>query len=69
MKITIRRILCLSLILVVLGGCSIGGGSHPRIIEPTLGQELLDLQKALDDGAITTDEYHHLKRRLKQKNH
>lgn len=60
--------LVLSTILLVtfLSGCSIGGGSRPRIIEPTLGEELMDLHQALENGAITTNEYVHLKEKLKR---
>lgn len=44
----------------VLTGCiaSIGSGKD-RVtnVQPTRGQELLDLQKARDKGAITPEEY------------
>ncbi len=34
--------------------------------QPTLGQELMDLQKAKDSGAITAKEYDKLKEHLKK---
>lgn len=49
-------VLCL-LATMPLGGCiAVGGTSHaaPR---PTLGQELVDLKRAADCGAISAEEY------------
>jgi hypothetical protein len=48
---------------LALGGCiAVGGTSHaaPR---PTLGQELVDLKRAVDSGAITSEEYASLRSR------
>jgi putative oligomerization/nucleic acid binding protein len=59
------------IITCLLSGCawSIGGGhkEHGRPAEyaqPTRGQELLDLKKARDQGALTEDEYQAQKKRL-----
>lgn len=40
-------------------GCvaSMGGGTKTTVNPPTVGQQLLDLQKARDSGAITPEEY------------
>ena len=40
------------------------GGNSTTIINTTTGQELLDLQKALDSGAITQEEYNKLKKKI-----
>ena len=44
---------------VALGGCvwSVGGKEHVTSAQPTRGQELIDLKKARDQGAITQEEY------------
>lgn len=41
--------------LISLGGCA--WGNSPRIQQPTLGQQMIDLKRSLDDGAITEKEY------------
>jgi outer membrane lipopolysaccharide assembly protein LptE/RlpB len=48
---------------VLLSGCSwqVGGGSSTQ---PTVGQQLIDLQKAKDRGAITDSEYQTQKEKL-----
>jgi hypothetical protein len=46
--------------LILLSGCvglSIGGGTTNRGQNPTVGQQLIDLQKARDAGIITEAEY------------
>lgn len=50
--------------LLSLGGCfwSIGGGSDRKVIEHTAGQQLTDLKRALEAGAINQDEYDKIKR-------
>lgn len=58
------RFMVVFLILVMAtAGCawSVGGRTETVRNQPTLGQELLDLKAALDQGAITQDEYHHAK--------
>jgi hypothetical protein len=48
-------------------GCSwsIGGGKEgANNTRPTRGQELIDLQRARDQGAITPDQYEDQKRRI-----
>lgn len=47
-----------SVMAVVLTGCG-GGGANVRSEVTTVskGQQLIDLKKALGDGAITQDEY------------
>ena len=45
--------------MTLLTGCSwsIGGGSKSATVMPTVGQQMVDLQKAKDTGAITDAEY------------
>jgi hypothetical protein len=40
-------------------GCSwsVGGGHTSQVAQPTVGQQLMDLQKAKDSGAINDSEY------------
>jgi hypothetical protein len=53
--------------LAFLTGCldlQIGGGSSSKAPNPTVGQQLIDLQKAKDSGAITDTEYQTQKAKL-----
>jgi hypothetical protein len=43
---------------------SVGSGSKTTVTKPTLGQQLTDLQKAKDSGAITEAEYQAQKAKL-----
>ena len=40
-----------------VGGVSLGGGTKTVVQKPTVGQQLIDLQKAKNTGAITEAEY------------
>ncbi|HEY3760743.1 MAG TPA: hypothetical protein VGN23_03250 [Verrucomicrobiae bacterium] len=58
---------------LLLTGCagpnlSLGSGSKTVVEKPTLGQQLIDLKKAEDSGAITPSEYQSQKDRLLQGN-
>jgi Trk-type K+ transport system membrane component len=52
--------------LTFLSGCSwsVGSGAKNATIMPTLGQQLVDLQKAKEAGAITDAEYQAQKAKL-----
>jgi len=52
------------LLVPPLGGCafSIGGGHTKTVVERSTGEELGDLKKARDDGAISDAEYEELKK-------
>jgi len=53
--------------MVLLTGCvglQIGGGDKHDVHGATLGQQLVDLQKAKDSGAINDAEYQAQKARL-----
>ena len=43
--------------LLLLGGCMVGSSAHTITQPPTVGQQLIDLQKAKDAGAITDAEF------------
>jgi hypothetical protein len=54
------------LVVTLLGGCAcdIGSGSKHTTVQPTVGQQLIDLQRAKDAGAITDSEYQAQKNKL-----
>ena len=64
-KMLIPTAIALSTALL-FSGCvaSLGSGSKTVVNKPTLGQQLTDLQKAKDSGAITDAEYQTQKTRL-----
>ena len=45
--------------MTLVAGCAweLGGGSKITTVQPTVGQQLVDLQKAKDAGALTDAEY------------
>lgn len=47
-----------------VGGLSLGGGTKTTTNAPTVGQQLVDLQKAKDAGAISDAEYQAQKAKL-----
>lgn len=54
-------------IIPLLTGClnlELGGGTTTRPQNPTLGQQLIDLQHAKDSGAITDAEFQQEKAKL-----
>jgi hypothetical protein len=50
--------------LLLLGGCWNGGNQSIRLGDVSLGQQLIDLKTALDQGAVTEDEYQQLRTSL-----
>jgi hypothetical protein len=67
MKKFLIPILASLLAMTLLTGClnlELGGGATTRTQAPTLGQQLIDLQKAKETGAITDAEYQAQKARL-----
>jgi len=59
MKKSAFFILVIVSVITFLSGCSWSVGSSPKTanVVPTTGQQLIDLQKAKDSGAITDAEY------------
>ena len=60
-----RIVLGLVLLTTSLSACAIGSGKT-EVSKPTLGQELMELKKAKDSGAISEQEYEELKEKLKR---
>ena len=65
-----KKLLIIAVIPLLLMNCigenpfSMPNNSTNTIINSTTGQELIDLQKALDSGAITQKEYDKLKLKI-----
>ena len=67
MKIFRTLVLLLLLATVpVLFGCG-GGGAKLQTTSTTMGQELQDLKKSLDEGIITEKEYERAKKDILKK--
>ena len=66
MKKSAFFILVIASVITFLSGCSWSVGSSPKTanVVPTTGQQLIDLQKAKDSGAITDAEYQAQKAKL-----
>ncbi len=66
MKRLFIPILTLVLATTFLTGCAwqVGGDKKVTTMQPTTGQQLIDLQKAKDSGAITESEYQAQKAKL-----
>lgn len=47
-----------------IGGLSLGGGTKTTVQKPSLGQQLVDLKKARDAGALTEAEYQDQKHKV-----
>ena len=58
--------LVICVIAFVATGCvvSLGGGRGSPGMDPTIGQELIDLKKAKDSGAISGEEYESQKKKV-----
>jgi hypothetical protein len=65
-RLSIAALIGLSVMTLFSGclGIQVGGGSSTRPVAPTVGQQLTDLQKAKDTGAITDAEYQAEKAKL-----
>ena len=59
----------LILLAALVGGCCGGGGSQVQNTTKTttLGQELTDLKRAYDAGAITEEQYNKMKQDITRK--
>ncbi|MGO8678339.1 MAG: SHOCT domain-containing protein [Limisphaerales bacterium] len=66
MKRLFIPLLTVVLAMTFLTGCAwqLGGDKKVTTTQPTTGQQLIDLQKAKDSGAITDSEYQAQKAKL-----
>ena len=63
----IIRTVFILLVIISLTSCiAVGSGGEKVHNLPTVGQQLIDLQKARDEGAITAKEYEALKDKIKK---
>jgi hypothetical protein len=69
-EIKMKRIICFLLVLTLLTtmtSCiAVGSGGKKVENKATLGQQLIDLKKAQDDGAIAQEEYDELREKIKK---
>jgi len=65
-RVTIPAILVLSASFVLTGclGLNLGGGTKNETHSPTVGQQLVDLKRAKDSGAISEAEFQTQKGKL-----
>jgi hypothetical protein len=65
-KLFVPVLVGLSAAMLLTGciGVQLGGGTTTRTQAPTIGQQLIDLQKAKDAGIITDAEYQAQKAKL-----
>lgn len=65
MKRIFIPVLTLGLAMTFLSGCAWQVGGDKKVaMQPTTGQQLMDLQKAKDSGAINDSEYQAQKAKL-----
>jgi hypothetical protein len=57
-------LLAMTLLTGCVGGVALGGGTKTTTNAPTVGQQLIDLQKAKAAGAITDAEYQAQKEKI-----
>ena len=65
MRKFIGTIFVIILIATLVSCIAVGSGGKKIEQQPTLGQELLDLKKTRDEGAISDLEYNEMKEKLK----
>ena len=66
MRKTICVLLMLTLLTPMVSCIAVGTGGEKIEQKPTFGQELIDLKKARDEGAISEQEYKEMKEKIKQ---
>ena len=67
-KKIIGTIFAMILVSTLVSCLAVGTGGKKIEKQHTLGQELLDLKKAKDEGAISDQEYNEMKEKLKRTN-
>ena len=66
MKKIISVLLILMLLTTMVSCIAVGSGGKKTDHQATLGQQLIDLKKARDEGAISAQEYEELREKLKK---
>jgi hypothetical protein len=66
MKRMISVLLILTLLATMVSCIAVGSGGKKVDHQVTLGQQLIDLKKARDEGAISGQEYEELREKLKK---
>ena len=67
MKRIISMLLVLALLTTLASCIAVGSGGSKKVDhQTTLGHQLIDLQKARDEGAISQQEYEELREKLKK---
>ena len=66
MKKIISTLLIIVLTSTMVSCIAVGSGGKKVENKTTLGQQLIDLQKARDEGAISAQEYAELREKLKK---
>jgi len=66
MKKIISVLLVLALLTTMVSCIAVGSGGKKVDNQPTLGQQLIDLKKARDEGAVSAQEYAELREKLKK---
>jgi hypothetical protein len=66
MKKIISLLLVIALLSTMVSCIAVGSGGKKVENQPTLGQQLIDLKKAQDEGAVSKQEYAELREKLKK---
>jgi len=66
MKKTISFLLVIALLITMVSCIAVGSGGKKVENKPTLGQQLIDLKNARDEGAVSNQEYADLREKLKK---
>ena len=66
MKKIISVLVAIALLATMVSCIAVGSGGKKVDNSPTLGQQLLDLKKARDEGALSAQEYAELREKLKK---
>jgi len=66
MKKTIVFLLVIALLITMVSCIAVGSGGKKVENKPTLGQQLIDLKNARDEGAVSNQEYADLRDKLKK---
>lgn len=66
MRKIISVLLVLTILTTMVSCIAVGSGGKKVENQTTLGQQLIDLKKARDEGAVSAQEYEELREKLKK---